>query len=66
MSCLLLTESSHDMLESSRYIPRDRSQMHTAELDLNLGSVMAPKRLTTLKSVPLMLDRNPFERRVGQ
>ena len=71
MSCLFLTESSHDIVESSRYIPHDYSHMRTTEIDLNTGAIMAKKILTMLKSVPLMLKRNAFgcivfERRVGQ
>jgi len=41
--CLFLTESSHDIVESSRYITRDRSHMHTREIDLNSSALMAPK-----------------------
>ena len=65
-------ESSHDNVESSRYIEHDCSHMLTTAIDLNLGAIMTPKkRLTTLKSVPLVLKRNAlgciiFERRVGQ
>ena len=32
MACLFFTESSHDIVESSRYIPRDRSHMRTTEI----------------------------------
>ena len=53
ISCLFLKESSHDIVESSRYIPRDRN----TEIELNSGAVIAPKRLTRLKSVPLRLQR---------
>jgi len=38
-------ESSHDIVESSRYIPRDHSHMCTTEIKLNLGAVMAPKKI---------------------
>ena len=44
MSCLLLTESSHDMLESSRYIPRDRSHMRTKEINMNFGRRYGSKK----------------------
>ena len=52
-------ESSHDIVESSRYIPRDRSHMRTTEIELNSGAIMA-KKLTNLKSLTLMLERNAF------
>ena len=42
-SGLFLTESSHDIVESSRYIPRDRLHMRITEIDLNSGAVMAKK-----------------------
>ena len=51
-------ESSYDIVESSRYIPCDRSHMRTTEIDLYSSIVMAKKK--TLKSVPLMLERNTF------
>ena len=38
-------ESSHDIVESSRYIPCDRSHMRTTEIDLNTGAIMAKKYL---------------------
>ena len=50
-------ESSHSIVESSRYNLRDRSYMRTREINLNSGAVMAPINLTTLKSVPLMVER---------
>jgi len=56
ISSLFITESSLDIVESSQNIPRDHSHMHTTEMDLN----SAKKRLTTLKSVPLMLEQNIF------
>ena len=43
ISCSFLTESSHDIVEYSRYIPCDCSHMRTAEIDLNSGAVMASK-----------------------
>ena len=43
-SCLLLKESSHDSVESSRYIPCDRSHMPTTEIELNSAAVMALKK----------------------
>ena len=63
-------ESSHDIVESSRHILRDRLHMHTTEIELNSGATMA-KKLTKLKSLTLMLERNAFgcivfEHRVGQ
>jgi len=60
ISCLFLTELSHDTVESSLYIPRDHSHMRTTEIELNLCAAMAKKRLTTLKRVPLMIERNAF------
>ena len=60
ISCLFLTESSHDIVESSRYIPRDISHMRTTEISLNSASIMALKRMTLLKTVPLMLEWNAF------
>ena len=51
-------ESSYDIVESSRYILRDCSHMSTTEIDLYSSIVMAKKN--TLKSVPLMLERNTF------
>ena len=48
-SCLFLTESSHDIVESSRYIPRDRLHMRITEIDLNSGAVMAPKKTDNAK-----------------
>ena len=57
ISCLFLMESSHSIVESSRYNLRDRSYMRTREINLNSGAVMAPINLTTLKSVPLMVER---------
>ena len=47
-------------MESSRNIPRDCLHMRTTEIYLNLGDVTAAKKLTTLKSVPLMLERIAF------
>ena len=69
ISCIFLMESSYDIVESSRYILRDCSHMSTTEIDLYSSIVMAKKN--TLKSVPLMLERNTFvcivfERWVGQ
>ena len=43
-SCLFLTESSHDIVESSRYIPCDRSHQRTTEIELNSPAVMALKK----------------------
>ena len=40
----ILTESSHDIVESSRYIPRDHLHMRTIEIDFNSAAVMAPKK----------------------
>jgi len=40
-SCLFFTESSHDIVLSTRYIPRDRSHMHNTDIELNSGAVMA-------------------------
>ena len=37
------------MLESSRYIPRDRSHMCTTEIELKLDAVMAPKKTDNAK-----------------
>ena len=65
-------ESSHDIVESSRYIQRDRSHMGTTEINLNFGRRYgSKKRLTTLKNILLMLEPNTFgcivfERWVGQ
>ena len=52
--CLFLTESSHDIVESSRYITRDRSHMHTREIVWIQAPLWLQKWMTTLKSVPLM------------
>ena len=43
----IVKEFSHDIVESSRYIPRDRSHMRTSEMDLNSGAFMTPKKRTT-------------------
>jgi len=66
---MFMTESSHEIVESSRYILYDRSHMRTREIDLNSRAVMAPKK--TDKRVPLMLKQSAFgcfvfERRVGR
>ena len=42
-------ESSHDIVESSRYIPRDSSHMCTTEIELKLDTVMAPKKTDNAK-----------------
>ena len=47
-------------VESSRNIPRDCLHMRTTKIYLNLADVTAAKKLTTLKSVPLMLEQNTF------
>ena len=46
ISCLFLAESSHYIVKSSRYIPRDRSHMCNTEINLNSGTVMAKEILT--------------------
>jgi len=37
----ILTESSHDIVKSSLYIPRDRSHKRTIEIELNSGTIVA-------------------------
>ena len=36
-SMFILKELTHDIVESSRYIPRDCLHMRTTEIDFNLG-----------------------------
>ena len=56
ISCLFLTESSHDNVESSRYVLCDRSHMLTIEINLNFGRRYGPKKTDNAKiCVPLML-----------
>ena len=62
ISCLILTESSHDIVESSHYILHDCSHMLTTEIELNLGAVMAPRKTDNAKSIPLMFEQNAFGR----
>ena len=38
---MYLTESSHDIVKSSLYIPRDRSHKRTIEIELNSGTIVA-------------------------
>jgi len=54
----LLTESSLDIVESSRFIPRDRSHMHTTEMELNLCAVMAPKKTNNAKKCTADVERS--------
>jgi len=42
----IFTESSHDIVGSSRYIPRYRSHMHTTEIDFNSSAIMTKKTTT--------------------
>jgi len=49
---------SHDFVESSLYIPHDRSHMRTTKIKFEFGRRYDPKfRLTTLKSVLLTKAR---------
>jgi len=54
---LFLTESSHDIVESSHYIPRDRSHMRTTGIEVNSGAVMARISSETLLSVSFLRVR---------
>ena len=47
ISCLFLKESSHDIVESSRYIPRDPSC--ALQKYLNSGAIMVPKKTDSAK-----------------
>jgi len=57
ISCLFLTESLHDIVESSHYIPHDRLHMRTREIKLNLCAVIAPKETDNANARKRILHR---------
>jgi len=63
MSCLFLTESSHDIVESSHYTLRDRSHKRNKEINLNSGALMAPKKTDKAKKRTADARAKPILRR---